>query len=166
VALAPAASYGPAKRWPESYYRELTRRLAEVHDLSVVVLGSQVEEPTLAGVVEGIGNASVSAGDLDLPAVAALLTECRLMIGNDSGLLQMARAVHTPVLGVFGSTSPIWTGPEPDQGEVVWLGLSCSPCFKRECPLETGRLACLTEITVDQVEDAAGRILRSERVRT
>jgi heptosyltransferase II len=164
AALAPAASYGPAKRWPELHYRELTRRLAGGHGLAVIVLGSMAEQETLQSVASDTRNVRVSAGDLELPEVAALMTRCRLMIGNDTGLLQMARAVGTPVLGLFGSTSPIWTGPDPDQGEVVTLGLPCSPCFKRECPLQEGRLACLTGITVDQVEHAAARLLQIGKV--
>lgn len=165
VALAPAASYGPAKRWPESSYRELTRRLAEEHGLAVIVLGSGVEESTLAAVCGETRHAHPSAGELDLPAAAALMSGCRLMIGNDTGLLQMARAVGTPVVGLFGSTSPAWTGPDPDEGEVVTLELSCSPCFQRECPLPAGRLACLTEMTVEQVESAALRRLGREKAR-
>jgi heptosyltransferase-2 len=166
VAVAPAASYGPAKRWPEPAYRELTRRLAEEHGLAVVVLGSGVEESTLAAVRGDSRHVFSSAGELDLPAAAALMSGCRLMVGNDTGLLQMARAVGTPVVGLFGSTSPAWTGPEPDEGEVVTLALSCSPCFRRECPLPADRLACLTEMTVDQVEGAALRLLQRDRVRT
>jgi heptosyltransferase-2 len=156
VALAPGAVYGPAKRWPAERFRELARRLSE-RDVDAVVIGTSPEASLLREIAGGIPRARVMAGDLSLREVCALVSRCRALIGNDTGLLHVARAVGTPVIGIYGSTNPVWTGPDPGEGEVVTLGLRCSPCYRRECPLREDRLGCLRGITVEMVEAAFDR---------
>ena len=163
VALAPGAAYGPAKRWPAGHYRELARRVAEELGVPVVALGSRSEAPLLASVVEGVRGAHAMAGELNLRASAALLAQCRALVGNDSGTVHLARAVGTPVVVLFGSSSPDWSGPEADEGEALYRGLDCSPCFKRDCPLTSGRFACLTGLEVAEALAALGRVTGSGR---
>jgi ADP-heptose:LPS heptosyltransferase len=44
-----------------------------------------------------------------LKEVAVVLRKCRLLIGNDSGISHLAAALGTPVLSLFGPTSPeVW----------------------------------------------------------
>ena len=125
----------------------------------VQLLGSAAERPLLDQVTSGVAGASALAGDLSLPAAAALIGKCRVLVGNDTGLLHMARAVGTPVVGIYGSTTPLWSGPAPREGVALYKGLSCSPCFQRECPLREGRLACLETIEVEEVTQAVDRLL-------
>ncbi len=81
-----------------------------------------------------------------------MLVRMRVLVTNDSGALHLARAAGTPVVGLFGSTSPRWTGPEPEEGTALWLGLECSPCFRRECPLAgDDHLRCLRDLGVEPV---------------
>ena len=44
--------------------------------------------------------------NLHLRRVAALLSQCELYVGNDSGLMHLAAAVGTPVVILFGPTAP------------------------------------------------------------
>lgn len=159
VALAPGAAYGPAKRWDPQRFGDLARRLRE-RGTDVVVVGGESER--------ALGRELSDAGAVDLTGktglldAVAVLSRCSVLVSNDSGALHLSRAAGTPVVGLFGSSSPEWTGPEPEEGTVIWLGLSCSPCFKRTCPLEGDRhLACLRGIEVDTVLErvlAAGNI--------
>jgi heptosyltransferase-2 len=41
------------------------------------------------------------------------------------------------------------TPPLAADAKIVYSGLSCSPCFERECPL--GHLNCLRGISVEEV---------------
>ena len=71
--------------------------------------------------------------------------------------MHIAAAVGTPVVGVYGSTSPDNTPPLTAHRELVTLRLSCSPCHAKECPL--GHLNCLNTLEPALVIDAVGRLV-------
>jgi heptosyltransferase II len=66
------------------------------------------------------------------------------MISNDSGLMHVAAALDKQLVAIYGSSDPSHTPPMHPQAVVEYLGLSCSPCFERVCPL--GHLNCLKQI--------------------
>ncbi|HET9233179.1 MAG TPA: lipopolysaccharide heptosyltransferase II [Candidatus Eisenbacteria bacterium] len=155
VVLAPGAAYGPAKRWPIASFAELTRRLVQ-DGFRVVALGSSAERSM--GEFLSQAGAQDLTGRTNLMQSIAVLGRARLLVTNDSGALHLARAAGTSVLALFGSSSPVWTGPEPAEGRVLQHPVPCSPCFRRECPL-TGEdhLRCLRGISVDEVAAAVTR---------
>ena len=161
VALAPGAAYGPAKRWPMASFQELTKRLVK-DGLRVVALGSMAER-SMGEALSQAGAEDVT-GKTNLLQSIAVLERASLLVTNDSGALHLARAAGTPVLALFGSSSPVWTGPEPAEGEVLRHEVPCSPCFRRECPL-TGadHLRCLRGISVDDVMAAITRGLAARQ---
>jgi heptosyltransferase-2 len=71
---------------------------------------------------------------------------------NDSGLMHAGAALNTPLVALFGSTSPERTGPWGGRARVIWKRFSCGPCFKKVCPEPR---FCLEAITVDEVWEAA-----------
>ncbi|MDI3259378.1 MAG: lipopolysaccharide heptosyltransferase II [Sinobacteraceae bacterium] len=148
VALMPGAEYGPAKRWPLPYYAELADMLV-ARGFQVWVLGS-VKEKALG---EAIRRDRTSVHDLtgrtELVDVVDLLGAAQAAVTNDSGLMHVAAAVGTRVVALYGSSSPRMTPPLSDRARILYLGLPCSPCFARECPL--GHFNCLRGIPPAQV---------------
>ena len=136
--FCPGAEYGPAKRWP--YFPDLAQRM----DLPVALLGSASDRPASAGIT---GRNLV--GETTLDEAIEIVSRARLVVTNDSGLMHIAAAVGTPLVALFGSSSPRHTPPLSPGARVVWLGIECSPCFQRECPL--GHFRCMRELTVAQV---------------
>jgi len=136
--LCPGAEYGPAKRWP--YFAELAARL----DRPVVVLGSAKERALCAAV----GGRNL-AGETTLEEALDVLAGAELVVSNDSGLMHLTAALGRPQVALFGSSSPRHTPPLSARARVVWLGIECSPCYARECPL--GHFRCMNEISVDHV---------------
>ncbi len=136
--LCPGAEYGPAKRWP--YFAELAARL----ERPVVVLGS-AKERALCAAVGGRNLAGETTHDEALDVLAG----ADLVVSNDSGLMHVAAALGRPQVALFGSSSPRHTPPLSSRARVIWLGIDCSPCYARECPL--GHFRCMKEITVDHV---------------
>ncbi len=98
---------------------------------------------------------------LKIRELAALISQCQVFLGNDSGPRHLAVAVGVPTLTLFGPEDPFEWHPYPqDQhpiafqkdmacrkdalpGYPAWCGLS-------ECVIEKHR--CMTEITVDEIQ--------------
>ena len=78
-----------------------------------------------------------------------LLSLATAVVSNDSGLMHVAAALGKPLVAIFGSTDPGHTPPLSDNHRLEYLGLSCSPCFERQCPL--GHMNCLTGISPEDV---------------
>lgn len=150
LALCPGAEYGAAKRWPAEYFAEVAR-----HHVSqggqVILLGSGKDAPVTAQIATTVSSSACLdlAGKTSLQEVLALLSLADKVVSNDSGLMHVAAAVDTPVIALYGSSDPSYTPPLSDKAHILHLGLECSPCFKRECPL--GHLDCLRKIPPQQV---------------
>jgi heptosyltransferase-2 len=138
--------YGPTKYWPSAKYRKLVRKLCA--EVPVVLAGGGGEVDLcdeIAGDVPGVFNL---AGATSLGELFALLEGARVVVANDSGAPHAAASLGTPVVVIFGSTSPVWTRPLGEQVRVVREPVHCSPCFLQECPT---RLECYEGIEVEHV---------------
>lgn len=152
AAIMPGAEYGPAKCWPLDHFAGTARALADL-GYRVWVLGSERDRAAGAHIRRGSGGAVVNlCGRTRLEDAVDLLALARHAVTNDSGLMHVAAAVGCHVIGLFGSTSPERTPPLTERRSILYLGLECSPCFERQCPL--GHLRCLLEIRPSRVLEA------------
>ena len=72
----------------------------------------------------------------------------------------LAAALGTPTVGIFGSTSPAWTAPRGPRVRVVGpAGVDCSPCFRKTCPFDR---ECLTGVETKAVIEAAREVVGGE----
>jgi heptosyltransferase-2 len=153
VALCPGAEYGPAKRWPPAYFAELARSLQRDGD-AVWLVGSAKDAPIAEDIVRLSGGACVNlCGKTTLDQAIDVLASVRLTIANDSGLMHVAAAVGTPLLAIYGSSTPAHTPPMSDKAQVVKLDIECSPCFERTCPL--GHFNCMMMLKPERVRALA-----------
>ena len=125
--------------------------------LKVALFGSKNDRDVTAEIAALAPGVVDLAGKTRLEDAIDLIAAARLAVSNDSGLMHVAAAVGTPIVAVYGSTSPENTPPLAEQRELVWLRLSCSPCHQKVCPL--GHLNCLKTFEVAQVAAAADRLL-------
>jgi heptosyltransferase-2 len=155
LGLCPGAEYGPAKRWPAEYYAEVARAKLD-EGWEVWLFGSDKDTPVTRE-IQALTNGRCFdlAGKTALAEAIDLLALSAAVVTNDSGLMHVAAALDRPVIALFGSSDPRHTPPMSERATVLYLGLSCSPCFERECPL--GHLNCLREIRPAQALAALGR---------
>ncbi len=111
VALAPFTSRLQAwKRYPLERWREIARSLAG-RGMSVLIIAGPGEEQAAHALAAQSGPGVHVCEGIGLRALAALLGECALLIGGDTGPMHMAWAVGTPVLALFGPTDPVLNAP-------------------------------------------------------
>jgi len=147
--LCPGAEFGPAKRWPVRHFAMAARELI-AQGFQIWLLGSKKDQPIAEQVARAVeGPVHNLCGATDLAQAVDLMAAAQRVISNDSGLMHVAAALDRPLVAVFGSSSPEFTPPLSARAQVVRLGLPCSPCFKRECPL--GHLKCLEDLTPERV---------------
>jgi len=149
VALCPGAEYGPAKRWPAQHFADLAQRLRS-RGCEVWLVGSAKDAALGAEIAAGSGDACVNlCGKTTLDEAIDLLASAQFVVSNDSGLMHVAAALGKPLIALYGSSSPAFTPPLSASATILKLDMSCSPCFKRVCPL--GHFNCMLQLTPDQV---------------
>ncbi len=173
VAVFPGGGSNPgmnltAKRWPLERYRELVQRLISSLDMSVLLIGgsddAKLNETLIAGL--SIPHTAVLnlAGKTSFGESAALIQACALFIGNDSSPMHLAAAVGTPVIAIFGPTSPQEYGPYPlddPQHIVLWHNPKGRPCFFLGKMQPCVDCTCMQNVTVDEVWQAVQQLRTS-----
>ena len=160
LALCPGAAYGPAKRWPAHYFGAAAQAMLR-QEWCVWVLGSHAEHEAGEAVCVAAGTGCVNlAGRTSLEQTIHLLARADGVVTNDSGLMHVAAALNRPLVAVYGSSDPAFTPPLSPLSRIERLGLSCSPCFARECPL--GHTRCLQDLRPERVIEALQRLLAQE----
>lgn len=149
LGLCPGAEYGPAKRWPVEYYAEVARaKLAEGWE--VWLFGSRQDASVTRAIQAQTGGRCLDLGGRTTLAEAIdLLALTTAVVSNDSGLMHVAAALGRPMIAIFGSSDPHHTPPLSQRARILYRGLACSPCFRRECPY--GHYRCLREIGPQEV---------------
>jgi ADP-heptose:LPS heptosyltransferase len=164
IPAAPFAVFatGPrwdTKRWPSDRFAALADRLHGGLGMEVVLVGGN-SDAHLNAEVKSIAKSEIIdlTGRTDMPGLMGVLQSARLIVGVDTGPLHLGAALGTPVVGLFGPTAPLRTGPYGNGHMVIRSGIECSPCFKKEC----NEIKCMEGISVDDVFDVARSIILSE----
>ncbi|WP_347274153.1 glycosyltransferase family 9 protein [Candidatus Kuenenia sp.] len=97
-----------------------------------------------------------------LPKLAAILQQCDLFLGNDSGITHLAAATGISTLAIFGSTdSNVW-GPRGKSVKICYHPTQCSPCSdeaRKDCFPKT----CLESITIENMQKEISTFLSTKK---
>ena len=149
LGLCPGAEYGEAKRWPAEYYAEVANAVLKL-GWQVWLFGSEKDAAVTSEINQRTSQQCLDLGGKTVLSDAIdLMSLCEAVVSNDSGLMHIAAALDKKLIAIYGSSNPHHTPPMNSQAVVEYLGLECSPCFKRVCPL--GHLNCLKQIPASRV---------------
>jgi lipopolysaccharide heptosyltransferase II len=151
----------PARNWFPERFAALADRLIRDLGAAVVFVGGPEDRELVESVMAAMKEtAIIAAGKFSIAESAALLARCACLVSSDTGPLHLATAVRTTVVGLFGSTDPLRTGPVGRGHQVLREKLPCAPCEEKHCPL--GTRACMEAIGVDGVFAAVRKAMRCE----
>lgn len=155
VAIHPGGGTNPgeereSKRWSKGNFGALAAQLTQSLGARIILVGGP-EDVAICNAIEQDLDVCLAnvAGTLSFAQLGALIQRCHLFIGNDSSPMHLAAAVGTPVVALFGPTSPQRFGPYGTGNAVV--------CFEPG----QGRNRSLSE--VDAVAAAAEQAIQSRR---
>jgi lipopolysaccharide heptosyltransferase II len=154
-----------AKRWPLERYRELVQRLVASLDVRVLLIGASDDAPLNETLISELSIPHTDvlnlAGKTSFGESAALIQACTLFIGNDSSPMHLAAAVGTPVIAIFGPTSPQEYGPYPldDPRHIaLWHNPKGRPCFFLGKMQPCTDCTCMQNVSVDEVWQAVQQL--------
>jgi heptosyltransferase-2 len=158
VGVSPGAAYGGAKRWLPERFAAAASQVARELGASVAIFGSAAEREVCELVAKEVTVPVRNfAGETSLGEYIELAAACRVYLTNDSGPMHIASALAVPTVAIFGATNPVTTGPTGPLARVIRENVACSPCLKRECPIDH---RCMRSVEPARVAQAALELLK------
>jgi ADP-heptose:LPS heptosyltransferase len=163
ITLQPGSgnNIAPWKTWPLERWIEVMQGMLDYYpSLRLVVLGDASEReitehlPRDARLINMIDKTRIS----ELPSI---LSQARMHLGNDSGLMHLAGCLGVPTISVWGGSDPAhygWNNIDKKHA-VIYKALECGPCnrwiqpntSKAILPSLCPDFACLHQITSNEV---------------
>lgn len=151
------------KQWPPARFAEVARALAADDGATLLFTGAAGDRTLVEETARSLGGlprVHVVAGALDLRSLTAVLARADLLVTGDTGPMHLAAAVGTPVVAVFGPSSPLRYAPLSTRAHVVRVDLPCSPCNRIRKP--PARCVGHTPDCLEGVD--AARVIEAARV--
>jgi len=150
------------KRWPPEHFAAIVNQAIAAFGGSAVFVGTKDEMPLAElAAAKIVGPKLNVTGTTTLPQLAALLGECDVMIGNDTGPLHLAVALGRPVVAPFTCTKVRRTGPYGPQNRAVETTVWCAGSYLKQCD----RLECMAELTPGRLWPSFEEVLNAWRLR-
>ncbi len=151
------------KAWRPQHFGMTLARFSQRWDGGLLFIGSSSEQEAIAHVIrtyrEAGGGSAIknAAGQTTLAQLAALLTQCQVLLTNDTGPMHLAVGVGTPVIDLsVGHVDFQETGPYGPGHWVLQPDLECAPCgFDQVC----SHHACKDRLTVDVVAEVMHHVV-------
>ena len=148
----------PSRWWFVDRTVAVLKALAARSGLGAVLLGAPgIEAAFAAEVAAAVPGATNLAGTTTLRDLVGILGRARVSFGPDCGPMHVDAAVGTPVVSLWGATSPARSAPYGAEDLSLVGHVACQPCYLRRCPV--GRV-CMQQIDVESVMAAIDAGLR------
>jgi heptosyltransferase-2 len=149
------------RRWfPERFVKLITELLRRNFE-PILLEGAEFEQPLAHSILKQVPSSVGSiVGRTNLRELAAVLSNSRMLITNDTGTMHIGGAVGIPVVAVFGPTGGDKLLPLEGPFRAVQSQVPCSPCYYgafRGCLFK--EYECMKEISVERVLDSVLNLL-------
>ncbi|TDT70611.1 heptosyltransferase-2 [Hypnocyclicus thermotrophus] len=151
IVIAPGSKWY-TKMWPTEYFNEVIKRLENIENLKVILIGGKDEEKLKLIQTKNSVNLIGKTSLLDL---AEIMKRADIVLTNDSSPIHIASAFEKPyIFAIFGATvKELGFYPYSKTSEIIEnKGLYCRPCGLHggnNCP--EGHFKCMKQIKPDYV---------------
>jgi ADP-heptose:LPS heptosyltransferase len=139
------------KRWPLSRFLSLARKLVFQEKRKLLLIEGPAEKGLARHIEQQLPSSeAILAESLHLSLLAAVIEQCGIFVGNDSGIAHLAAALKVPCVVLFGPTLPRHWAPLGEKVVVLRNPDGCEGCASGSvsgCRKHT----CLDNITVEEV---------------
>ncbi|MFC1859183.1 lipopolysaccharide heptosyltransferase I [Thermodesulfobacteriota bacterium] len=154
IAINPVAKW-ETKLWDSRNFAGVADQLITRYRANIIFTGGADDSVTIQNIISHMAGPAINlAAKTTIKTLAALLERVDFLVSTDTGPMHLAAALGTPVVAIFGPTAPWRTGPYGPNHQVIRAELTCSPCFKRQCPTTD----CMKQITAAQVLDGIKKL--------
>lgn len=156
-----------SREWPLDKYIKLIERIIENLNVNIILMGDKNELYKLEKIKESLPSNRVFLQDksFSIYEATAILRNCALLICNDSGIMHISVAMHTPILSIWGPTTPERKGYLQKNNFVGIRKNNCSPCREyKKPPINCKNQKCFKEISVGEALEACERFLNENAV--
>ncbi len=148
IGICPTGGWASKKCDPKKFV-EIANALINKFNAKIFILWGKSDEADSLKIHSLLGDKSIIAPETTIQELAAMIARCKILIANDSGPMHISTAVGTPVLGLFGPTSPHMQGPFGEKNEWVRLDeLDCIECNLLACPRNH---ECFRDLPVEKI---------------
>ncbi len=152
IGIAPFARY-TNKTYPLEKVSELVRLLTEKGFSVYLFGGGKKEQEQLERIERLIPNAHSLAGKYTIEDELRIMSKMQVMVSMDSANHHLASLAGTPVLSIWGSTTPAcgFMGYAQKESNALFARLDCQPCTiaGSETCKKGGSLDCMNQLSPD-----------------
>ncbi len=153
VALMPSCGM-EFKNWMPEYFAKIGDLFAN-NGYTIIILGSPKELDLFNSIAGQMKHKPIIPAKIDLEFAkelmndAAILKQCSVAVGNDSGGMHLASCLGILSATIFGPTTPRKFAPIGPRNIVFYKSMACSPC-RFKCNQKIFK-QCLNSITPQEV---------------
>ncbi|ACI21547.1 glycosyltransferase family 9 protein [Thermodesulfovibrio yellowstonii] len=140
-----------SRMWLPERFIELGKKLIQLDSkIKIIITGSPSEYSYCQKIAQSIGKgAVVSAGKIPLKYLPSLIKKLRVLVTGDTGIMHMAIALGTPIIGLFAVSDPNRSGAyyDLDKHFIIKKDRTCEPCISKKCKYPV----CMESISVEEV---------------
>lgn len=140
----------PAKQWPLERFRQIGEYVIREAGATPIIIGGKNDREVGREMINSWGRGYCFAGDLSVRQSAAVLSQCDLYVGNDTGVMHLAAAEGVRCVALFSAKD--WPGrwyPLGEKHVILRKNVPCEGCLLERCPI--GR-KCIRKISVKEVK--------------
>jgi len=148
-----------SRMWLPERFVELGKKLIQIDSkIKIVITGSPDEYSYCKKIAQDIEERTVvSAGEIPLKYMPSLIKKFRVLVTGDTGIMHVAIAIGTPIIGLFAVSDPNRSGPyyDTDKHLIIKKNRTCEPCMSKGCKYPV----CMESISIEEVYKATIRFL-------